>query len=531
MGQAHSAKSSATRARRRIVALAGGRGGIGRSFLAANIGVYLAQLGKEVVLVDADLGGASQHTLLGLPRPDASLSHVIDRSASHLVELVIDTNVPNLRLLSGSPDRFGVANLRPTQKERLIQQIKGIDADVVLLDVGSGTSFNVLDLFLVADIGILVVVPEPTAVEALYRFIKSAVIRLVRREVGRQTQWPQVLDETVARLDGLPGPLELRDALVVSAPVLAELVEAARMRLRPRLVVNRTKVRSDFELGPAMRTLAAHHLGISLTSLGSVEADDAVWLATRKRRPLMIEAPGTQAAKDIERICRRIMAPAKAERLTSQRVAPRPVETLNHYEILEVDVGAREDEIRRGYKRLREFYRDESMAGYSLIEPSAAEAMLTRAQEAYDILLDPKSRRAYDLALPKGADAVQVELSDDTPRPLASDLLHRRAPARPPPEPPGGVELTPETEFTGEILRCIREAQGVDLREITARTKIGTSYLQAIEDEDFANLPALVYTRGFVGEVAKYLDLNHQQVVKTYIKRYKKYLEETGKLD
>jgi flagellar biosynthesis protein FlhG len=99
----------------------------------------------------------------------------------------------------------------------------------------------------------------------------------------------------------------------------------------------------------------------------------------------------------------------------------------------------------------------------------------------------------------------------------------------PPPEPK--VVLHPDTEYTGAILRQVREAQGVELLEITARTKIGMSYLKAIELEDFASLPALVYTRGFVGEIAKFLELDHQQVVKTYIKRFQKYLEETGKLD
>ena len=85
--------------------------------------------------------------------------------------------------------------------------------------------------------------------------------------------------DTVARLGGLPGPLELRDALVSSAAPMADLVESAARKLRPRLVVNRTKVRTDLELGAAMRTMAAYRLGVNLEYLGYVESDDAVWLA------------------------------------------------------------------------------------------------------------------------------------------------------------------------------------------------------------------------------------------------------------
>lgn len=516
---------------RHVLAFSGGRGGIGRSVLAANIGVYLAQLGKRVVLVDADLGGASQHTLLGLDRPLRSITQAIDRQADHLVELIVDTPIPGLHLLPGASDRFGVANLRPTQKERLLHQFRSIDADYVLLDVGAGTSFNVLDLFLIADFGVLLTIAEPTAVEAVYRFIKSAVIRLVRREVGRQTQWPQILEETVSRLGGLPSPLALRDALVDSSPPLADLVEAARQRLKPRLVVNKTKVRTDYDLGSSMRTLVAHYLGVSMEYIGSIESDDAVWLAVRKRRPLMIESPGAQAAKDIERICRRILAPQSPNGAAQK--SPPSIDVLNHYELLEVDVGASEDEIRRGIKRLRDIYHKESLAGYSLLERRSTQEMTARIQEAHDTLIDPKSRKAYDLALPEQM-AQRVEVAHEPapepqPEPIRIESEHQIV--EPPPPPPLDIDILPDTEFTGALLRRVRQARGIELRDITARTKIGTSYLKAIEEEDFDNLPALVYTRGFVGEMAKFLELNHHQVVKSYIARFKRYLEETGKLD
>ena len=83
-------------------------------------------------------------------------------------------------------------------------------------------------------------------------------------------------------------------------------------------------------------------------------------------------------------------------------------------------------------------------------------------------------------------------------------------------------EVTPETEFTGALLKAIREARGIDLRSVAARTKISPAHLRAIEDEDFRALPAAVYTRGFVVEVAKYLRLYVEQVVRTFLRRYRK---------
>jgi flagellar biosynthesis protein FlhG len=80
-------------------------------------------------------------------------------------------------------------------------------------------------------------------------------------------------------------------------------------------------------------------------------------------------------------------------------------------------------------------------------------------------------------------------------------------------------EIGPHTEFTGALLRKVRESQGLELADVAARTRIASSYLKAIEDERFEELPALVYARGFVGEFAKQLRLDPPQVQKTYLRR------------
>src|SRR5262249_11401740 len=85
-----------------------------------------------------------------------------------------------------------------------------------------------------------------------------------------------------------------------------------------------------------------------------------------------------------------------------------------------------------------------------------------------------------------------------------------------PPEPALGTD----TEFTGELLRQVRESRGIDLEDISNRTKIHIGHLRSIENERFDILPAKVYTRGFLIEYAKALRLDPQQVARTYLKRY-----------
>ena len=87
-------------------------------------------------------------------------------------------------------------------------------------------------------------------------------------------------------------------------------------------------------------------------------------------------------------------------------------------------------------------------------------------------------------------------------------------------------EISPGTVFTGTLLREVREAQRVSLRDVSQKTKIGLQYLKAIEEDDFARLPAVVYTSGFVSEFAKCLKLDPQHVSRTYVRRFKRYLED-----
>jgi flagellar biosynthesis protein FlhG len=93
---------------------------------------------------------------------------------------------------------------------------------------------------------------------------------------------------------------------------------------------------------------------------------------------------------------------------------------------------------------------------------------------------------------------------------------------------PPAPDITPDTDFTGSILRAVRHSKGIRLEDVAGRTKIGLNYLSAIENDDFGSLPAAVYVRGFVNELAKVLRLDATQVARTYVRRYRRYLEERG---
>src|SRR3954467_12307679 len=89
---------------RQIWSVGGGKGGIGKSLLTASLGWQLAQLGKRVLLLDADLGGANLHTCLGIPNPERTLGDFIRRQVPKIEDVIVDTGIPGMQLISGASD-------------------------------------------------------------------------------------------------------------------------------------------------------------------------------------------------------------------------------------------------------------------------------------------------------------------------------------------------------------------------------------------------------------------------------------------
>src|SRR6218665_3842829 len=165
----------------RIIAVGGGKGGIGKSLVSSNLGVALAAKGQRVLLVDADLGGANLHTCLGVAQPTATLSDFLLRPKARLEDVILPTGVPNLSLIAGALDVLDAANIKYAHKQRLLRSLQTQSVDYLILDLGAGSSFNTLDFFIIADHGVLVLLPEPTSVENAYRFVKAAFYRRLQQ--------------------------------------------------------------------------------------------------------------------------------------------------------------------------------------------------------------------------------------------------------------------------------------------------------------------------------------------------------------
>jgi len=265
----------------RIISIASGKGGVGKSMLAANLGLLLARKGLRTVIADLDVGGADIHVLFGEFNPRRTISDFLYRRVEELAEVVCPLPFKNLAIIPGTGDTLATANMRFTRKRRLINSLKKIDAEIIIIDVGAGTSFHTLDFFLAADLYITITTPEPAAILDLYRFVKLAAIRkVVSGFIGYGQVSEALAHEDFSSIDQVIAAVEK------TAPNSRARAEEIIRAFTPRLVLNRVSGRSKTSIRRLQLTLR-ECVGCNIATLGEIPDDPAVAAAIRSYLPVV----------------------------------------------------------------------------------------------------------------------------------------------------------------------------------------------------------------------------------------------------
>ena len=275
-----------------IWAVGGGKGGIGKSFISSSLAICVARLGKSVVLVDLDLGSANLHTCLGLKSPQKTLSDFISGRVSRFSDLAEPTGIPGLSLITGSNDSLDVASTSQETTDKIIHSIRELEFDVVILDLGAGTTEHTLDFFLSADQKIVAITPEPTAIENAYRFMKASFyrkLRSVEEELGLQKVIASAMDPH--NENAIRSPADLIKYLNQVDPLNAARLKEKIADFRMGLLLNQVRSRQDVDMGYAIKSVCKKYFGMETDFLGCIDHDNAVWQSLRKKRPPLIELP------------------------------------------------------------------------------------------------------------------------------------------------------------------------------------------------------------------------------------------------
>lgn len=245
--------------RARVIAVTSGKGGVGKTNVAVNVGICLCRLGLKVGVLDGDLGLANIDIVLGIT-PQFTLGDVLYGKKS-LREILVE-GPEGLLVMAGGSGVYELANLSQWMLQRFVGEVGSLDAalDVLIIDTGAGISRNVMSLLLASHEAIVVTTPEVTAITDAYGVIKM---------VARQSPATKI-----------------------------------------RVVVNMTK--SDKEAEGVLRSLrivAGQFIkdDLDLELLGRLPWDPAVPRAVQEQSPFSIAYPGSRAAQSVARIAAKLV--------------------------------------------------------------------------------------------------------------------------------------------------------------------------------------------------------------------------------
>jgi flagellar biosynthesis protein FlhG len=288
--------------------IGGGKGGTGKSFLTGNIGILLARQGFKTLLIDADLGAPNLHTIIGLSNPAISLSDFLNKRVTTLQETVLEMPIHNLFLISGARNKLDIANLAHEQKMKMLRAILRLDYDYILLDLGTGTSFNTIDFFTLSDSGIFVCIPEPTSIENTYRLIRSVYVRKIR-QVLKIDRFRNLAEEAEARNPDaiIHNPEYLLDTLKDIDPEEGRIIERILKAFQFKLVLNQIRRQDNPKIGVLICKIIEKHLGLKIQFIGNVSFDERVHEAVCRKESFIDKYRYSQATLDLEAVIKGIM--------------------------------------------------------------------------------------------------------------------------------------------------------------------------------------------------------------------------------
>ncbi|MCB0221901.1 MAG: P-loop NTPase [Chrysiogenetes bacterium] len=306
----------------RVIAIASGKGGVGKSFFVGSLSWALAQAGKRVVAVDADFGGPNLHTCLSVERP-APGGWVELEEGRPMEEVLSQTSLPNLQVVCGAREPLHSPNIKTSARRAALSRLRELPVDFVLLDLGAGSAYSIVDIFLLADQGLVLSTPEPTAMENAYRFLKTLFFRFVAGQCTNE-RMRQLVTECLYAGGGAKArsPVQLLQEIDRRNAGLARAIEGALSAVHLSLIANQVRYDEDADLAEAMSMAVRKVFALPCESWGAIPYDENVGRALRRRQPYLTERPDSDTAAAVRALAQRLIDQAAAARVSLQTESP-----------------------------------------------------------------------------------------------------------------------------------------------------------------------------------------------------------------
>jgi len=295
----------------RIIPIASGKGGVGKSLVAANLGVAFAQAGQRVILADLDLGASNLHLVLGHQSPKTGIGTFLNDTKSDFNDVITDTDIRGLRFIPGDTEIPGTANLKAFQLKALVSRFLALkdEADILILDLGAGTHQSILDFFLLSGQGIVVSAPIVTAVLNAYVFLKNTVFRLMFTVFGKSSAATAYLEKS--RKDGsghhrLYIPKMLPEIKKIDPESYDNFMKRIE-HFHPRLIMNMIDDPKDADVAFKIRRSCEEYLDLRIEHLGIIYRDSMQDTALSSRLPIVLYKPQSVLSQAIYRIADKIL--------------------------------------------------------------------------------------------------------------------------------------------------------------------------------------------------------------------------------
>lgn len=316
----------------KVIPIASGKGGVGKSLIAVNLALALSAQKRTTILADMDIGSASQHLLLGLGMtgPKLGMGEVINGVEEQIENLVIPTEYRRLHFIPGDGMLPGTTKITFAQRQQILKQFRSLVADYVLLDLGAGSGYTVVDFFLSSYRGLLVMRPEVTSVMSAYSFLKTTLFRLLYLTFPQNSHERQiVLQFSNEHIEGAKlSFMDLITRLSRYQSASGDQAHEEMKKLQPGIVFNMVETVGDLEWKARFLDIVKRKLDINPEILGSIPFDSEAQASVARRRPLLVDEPDSPFCRALIPIARRwaqfgnLMAYSNSPKLHPENDAP-----------------------------------------------------------------------------------------------------------------------------------------------------------------------------------------------------------------